>query len=308
MDNTTKCRICGKDFNSDESFHKHLKAHKMTQCEYYQKFYPRYDKYDHQIIRFKNKNYYFEADFNSKGNLKRWISSVSIEIAKLYVIKFIEKRKQKKNLIYALSQVELRTLMVPGMKFISEKFGNYNEFSKRLGLKMRFMKGELDERKFKDISRKFIFTDSREQKALEFDNRTRVEGMSFGDYRMKDSSVFIERKSLGDAWGTLTGGYERFEREIVRAKEANAYLVILVEDSFENLEKFPEKRELMGRIKIPVEFLYHNIRELMQKYQHIQFLFVKNRDEASRIVQKIFSADDQIKDVDLQFIYDIGKL
>ena len=121
---------------------------------------------------------------------------------------------------------------------------------------------------------------------------------------MAGSNVYIERKSLGDAWGTLSGGFERFEREIIRAKEAGAYLIILVESIFSNLERFPYQRQVYGKIKLPVEFIHHNIRVLLQKYQHIQFLFVKNREEASVIVEKIFSAGEQVKQVDLQFLYD----
>jgi ABC-type molybdate transport system ATPase subunit len=85
-------------------------------------------------------------------------------------------------------------------------------------------------------------------------------------------------------------------------------LVILVECPFSDLEVFPNLRRVYGKIKIPVEFVYHSIRDLSQKYQHIQFLFVKNRDEASRVIKKLFAADEQVKNVDLQLLYDTGKL
>jgi ABC-type molybdate transport system ATPase subunit len=125
---------------------------------------------------------------------------------------------------------------------------------------------------------------------------------------MAGSCISIERKGLGDAWGTLTGGLERFEREIKRAFNSGAYLVILVECPFSDLEVFPNLRRVYGKIKIPVEFVYHSIRDLSQKYQHIQFLFVKDRDEASRVIKKLFAADEQVKNVDLQLLYDTGNL
>lgn len=302
------CKICSNKFKDDVSFHHHLKAHKMRQSEYYQTHYPRNDRYDGSIIKYKNKEQYFNTEFNSRTSLKNWLFSVSPKAAAAYIQDVFIKRINRGKLKIAPTQVELKTMMVPGIKFINEKIEDYNTFCKNLGLELKFNKNNLDENAFKDITKKYIFTDSREQKALEFDNRTRIKGMSFGDYRMKDSSVYIERKSINDAWGTLTGGYERFEKEIIRAKEAEAYLIVLVEGSFSELEKFPYQRQVYGKIKIPVEFVYHNIRELCQKYNHIQFLFVKDREEASRIIQKIFAADEQVKDVDLQYLYDLEKL
>lgn len=302
------CKECQKEFDGDIAFHKHLRSHKITQTVYYQTHYPRYDRYDGSMIKFKNKEYYFSTEFNSKNNFKRWLTSITPELGQRYTIQFLAARKQNKGMVYYPTQVELKTMMVPGMKYIDANFGGYEELCKKIGLKPRFTKRELDPTKFKDIKTKVIFADSREQSPLEFDNTTRTKGMSFGDYRMVGSKIFIERKSLGDAWGTFSGGIERFEREVIRAKEAGAYLVILVESPFDTLEKFPMQRQVYGKIKIPVEFIYHNIRDLMQRYEHIQFLFTKDREEASRIIQKIFSADEQVKEVDLQYLLDMGKL
>ena len=302
------CKLCEKEFDGIKVFHQHLKSHKTAQTVYYQKYFPRYDRYDGGIIRYKNYDYYFNTEFNTRANFKNWLTSVSTAVKEQYVRDFIASRKIKKGLIYFPSQVELRTLMVPGIRYINENLGGYAKLCGELGLKPRFAQDSLDASKFNDVSKKVIFQDTREQAPLEFENTTRREGLDFGDYRMAGSQIFIERKSLGDAWGTLTGGYERFEREIIRAKAAGAYLVILVESPFESLETFPLQRKVYGKIKIPVEFVYHNMRELMQKYDHIQFLFAKDREEASRIVQKLFSADEQVRKVDLQYLLDTKRL
>ena len=50
-----KCKICGKEFETDRQLHAHLKAHKMRVIEYYQSQYPRHDKYDNTIIKFKTR-------------------------------------------------------------------------------------------------------------------------------------------------------------------------------------------------------------------------------------------------------------
>ena len=51
-----KCAICGKEFETDRKLHSHLKAHKMRMVEYYQSQFPRYDKYDGKIIKFKKRH------------------------------------------------------------------------------------------------------------------------------------------------------------------------------------------------------------------------------------------------------------
>ena len=133
MDNQVVCKVCSKTFPDDTSFHHHLKAHKIRQTEYYQKYYPRYDRYDNQIIKFKNKEQYFSATFNSKKNLKGWLMSVTPNIAQQYVKNYFIQRRDAGKLTYVPTQVELKTMMVPGIKYITEKFGNYTEFCVNLG-------------------------------------------------------------------------------------------------------------------------------------------------------------------------------
>ena len=92
-----------------------------------------------------------------------------------------------------------------------------------------------------------IYVDTREQLPLEFE----VDGvvtevirtkLPYGDYsaawedkqgqHVEFMPLFIERKSLGDLFGTLTSGMERFRREIARAKEDGISLIIMVEGCF----------------------------------------------------------------------------
>ena len=59
---------------------------------------------------------------------------------------------------------------------------------------------------------------------------------------------------------------------------------------------------------IPQEYIFHNLRDLIQEYKHIQFLFVNGRKEAVRITEKIFTSGGVTKKIDLQLAYDTGKL
>ncbi len=132
--------------------------------------------------------------------------------------------------------------------------------------------------------------------------------MSYGDYRMCGSDIFIERKSLADFFSTLGYQSERFEKEIIRAQNDNAYLVVLVEEPFEEIYTFTNRHGLSSKIKISPEVPLFHMRELSQKYSNLQFLFVKNRVEASRIIELIFSAGEQVKQVDLQYLSDTNQL
>jgi len=93
-----KCKVCGKEFESDRQLHAHLKAHKMRVIEYYQSQYPRYDKFDNTIIKFKSKDQYFASDFNTRTNLKKWIKSAPKDEVKEYCENLLIDRKNKKNM------------------------------------------------------------------------------------------------------------------------------------------------------------------------------------------------------------------
>ena len=86
-----------------------------------------------------------------------------------------------------------------------------------------------------------LICDSREQKCLDFKGIEGVDkieemGLSFGDYNAivhdKVVPIVIERKSIGDLFGTMTQGYARFKREMERAKEANFKLILAVEGTY----------------------------------------------------------------------------
>jgi hypothetical protein len=46
----------------------------------------------------------------------------------------------------------------------------------------------------------------------------------------------------------------------------------------------------------------------MQKYRNIQFIFVNNREEAVKVIEKLFSSNGEYKKIDLQYAYDTGRL
>lgn len=305
MDSIKVCKICNETLNDFRHFwHKH----KIKEAQYWTTYWPRHDKFDGSMIEFRNRDFYLDADFNSRANLKKWLDKATKEEALQFVKDFLIRRKTTKKLVYSPSQIELRSLMCPGIKWINDNLGDYFTLCKELGFQPRFSHYVLDRSKFQDISKKVIFADTREQKPLSFNVTTRHKGMSFGDYRMKGCEVYVERKALGDWWQTLAYGYERFNREIIRAKEAKAYLIVVVEEPLNSVYGYPHRPALGGRIKASPELPLHSMREMMRKHDNIQFVFVANRSEASRIIETIFAACEQCIDCDLQYAYDTGTL
>ena len=91
-----------------------------------------------------------------------------------------------------------------------------------------------------------ILQDTREQQPLKFktDNvltEVMIETLSVGDYSVRYTNglscpVVFERKSLTDLYGTMTGGYPRFKREIQRAKDNKLELVLIIEGTLTEVQ------------------------------------------------------------------------
>ena len=314
-----KCKICEKEFDSDRQLHAHLKAHDLRMVEYYQTQYPRYDLHTNEIIKFKNKKQYFTHDFNNKTNLRVWLKNQSTADVQNYCKNLLTSRKEEKDLIYTPSQVELRSIMSPPIQYYGEIFGNYYNLCSKLGFRNKYgpiteiISGyEYNKPEYK------ILVDTREQKPLKFSRDIEVRKLDYGDYAFNSSKAtcdcYIERKGLSDFISTLSGGYERFINEIKRAEENDAYLVVLVESKFSNAMYFNQRRKSYNKervfknVKATPEFIFHRVRNLIQKYPNIQFLFVNGRKEASRVIERIFTCGCAYKKADLQLAYDLKKL
>lgn len=308
-----KCKACKKEFETDRQLHSHLKAHKMRMAEYYQTYYPRYDKHDGSIIKFKSKEYYFENDFNSREHLRLWLKNQDRRDAQGYCRELLKIRKRKKKLIFAPTQVELRTLMMPAMQIYNVLFGNYYELCKDIGLSIKYNTPTSEDYNFeldKDaIKEKFkIYVDTREQQPLKFNVKTEIKNLKFGDYALShpgySQGCHIERKSVADFISTLSGGFKRLTNEIERAGEAQTSLIILVEENLNKCRSFRFLPQVSKKIKATPEYIFHNVRYLIQAYPHVQFLFVNGRKEASRVIEKIFLGNARHLFLDLQYCYD----
>lgn len=101
-----------------------------------------------------------------------------------------------------------------------------------------------------------IIQDSREQTPLEFRvgglvKEVRVQGMPFADYwGMADNGqeypVVFERKSIGDLFGTLTGGMERFKRMLDKAEKVGVQVYLLIDGTLDQVYRGYEHSSVSG--------------------------------------------------------------
>jgi ERCC4-type nuclease len=308
-----RCLICGKDFQSQAGLHRHLTTtHAMIHAEYYHRFFPRYDKLTGALIIYENARQYFETDFNTKSGMRTWIQKASPEEARKYFESILLARKARKQLVYTPCQVELRSLFWPGILYLNGLFGNYYQRTKELGFTNRYSQLGFSGI-WNDFSKNHtVLVDTREQMPLEFRNiRTINSALNFGDYQLNDDKFThkccIERKSVGDFLGTLIIQPERFERELERAREAGYYMVVVVEGTIEEVREFNLKMSF-AHINVPLEYALSRMRMLCQTQNFLQFLFVKNREESSEAILRLFQSNGQYRKLDIQYAYDSGSL
>lgn len=307
------CKIDGKEFKDEKTLHLALRGYGLNKEKYYHKYYPKTDLFTGEVINFKSKEQYLNSDFNDKNNMKKWLKEQSVEKAKEYCKELLIKRRKEKNLIYSPSQVELRTIMSPSIVFYNKIFKDYYDLCSEVGLENKFIHPDNISNQFKNkLSLKdIIYIDTREQSWLKFDIPFEIKTLSYGDYGFNNDNCncYIERKSLSDFISTLSSGnFNRFKNEIEKAKKDGAYLIIIVEDKLSNALSFQYLPHISKKIKATPEFIFHNVRSLIQEYSNIQFLFVDGRKEMKRVIETIFASNCFYKKIDLQLAYDLKKL
>ena len=307
------CKVDGKEFKDEKSLHFALKGYGLNKVKYYQKYFERRDLLTNELINFKTKEQYLNSDFNDKNNMKKWLKQQPIDTAKEYCKNLLIKRKELKNLKYSPTQIELRTIMSPSIIFYNKIFGSYYSLCSSIALKNKFNTNEEIKNNFKNklSQRDTIYVDTREQSWLKFNIPFEIKTLSFGDYSCSNNNCncYIERKSLSDFISTLSvKNFDRFKNEIEKAKNNNSYIVVMIEEKLSNALSFQYLPHISKKIKATPEYIFHNVRDLLQEYDNLQFLFVDGRSEMTRVIESIFASDCSYKDFDLQLAYDTKNL
>jgi len=134
-----------------------------------------------------------------------------------------------------------------------------------------------------------IIRDTREQDCengrLDFSGIEEVDkvedmGLAYGDYTAiineKSVPIIWERKSKSDLWGTLfSDEYQRFKRELARAKEANVKLILTIEGTYTDIWAGFEYSKFDGQammkklatlyVKYDLEYVFNESRRVMAR-------------------------------------------
>lgn len=312
------CHIDGSEYESVADIHALLKSLRIKQATYYEKHYPRVCKGSGKPIPYKDYKQYFSQEFADKESIRTWIMANPIE-GRAWAIEWLKKRKEEKSLVYAPTQVELRSLQGPSMHYY-DSVGGYYSIARELGFKDRY-----SERSGHNPANPamMVIQDTREQNPLRLSVKIKVDTLNWGDYAIAaphDKNIRIERKSLPDMIGTLSGKKvqhkriaedspcERFERELIRAEEAGGYLVMMVESTIDDALIFRDLPQIKHG-KASSSHIFKNLRDLLVKHPLTwQVVFVKGRTDAAAKLVKIFQMGDQVRKVDLQYLQERGKL
>jgi ERCC4-type nuclease len=137
-----------------------------------------------------------------------------------------------------------------------------------------------------------IIVDTREQLPLEFNHHYISEvirkKLECGDYgcEYEDKSicpVYFERKSINDLFSTLSTGYKRFKKEILRAKTQHIVLLIIIEGTMSRILQGIDESQRSGNE------LLQQLFTLMLRYK-IPFICCKNREEMTRWITEFYLA------------------
>ncbi len=320
------CAIDQTSHESIDALHGHLKTLRVARERYWHTHAPRRDRLTGELIPFKDYEQYVSQDFLDKINLKRWLKEQPRAVGLEWAKSWLNQRRAGKGLVYAPSQVELRTLCCPSMPYyqsVGAEEGGYYGITKALGFTARYSPDPLC---FVPLpSGATIIQDTREQTPVKLTLPTIKATLNVGDYALAppyDLGIRIERKSLGDFCGTLStrsildedgfptgqNALKRFDAELARAVAAGLYVVMMVEANINDAQRFNFLPQTKW-VKASPAFIFHNLRELLIKYPlTFQVLFVDGRREMADKIKRVFELGNQVKTTDLQFALEEGLL
>jgi len=298
--NLYKCKECGEEFDTDRGLHAHLKKHKITTQEYYEKHFPRFDLHTHKPIIFKTVKQYMSSDFNSVSNFRRWCHHGNQAEVQQYLVDKMKNKIVEKGLASVMGEVHLRSYGWPSVSDIQRIFKSYSDFCQRVGYPQQYSYG-LTQKFYKDYTNVEILVDTREQKPLNFINPTKMLKLDCGDYTVGGdnfSNTFVDRKSAADFIGTMSRDLERFKREVERCASVGGYLFVVVDATMDGVA-----RELaFSRSQANIHHIWHNMREILNEYgSDCQFVFSGGRTNSALLVPKILMCGKDLWRTDIQF-------
>jgi len=294
------CLECDKNFESERSLHAHIKKHDLFLHDYYVKHFERKNLLTNELLPFKNKDSYFELDFEHIHQLYQWCNQADGTLVKEYIKDKLTNRVKSRNLKFAPNEIELFTSFLPKIDIFKKNFLSYNYICEELNIEPLFGSKLIDNFWNQNVLELNIITDTREQEPLFFKKQV-VEKLDIGDYGIREffDYTFVDRKSDQDFKATLSqDNLKRFEKELLRARSISCYLFIVVESDLYNLE-FSNKKSYH---KSNLKYIYHNMRELQHEYKDCcQFIFTGSRTNSEHLIPLLLRAGKKIWKTDMQY-------
>ena len=298
------CNECNKEFNGEASLHRHIKMHDMNLADYYTKHFPRKNLLTGDLLPFKNKTDYFNKDFSRYSQLLKWCHSASPEEVKKYCLQKLKKRILDKDLKFGPTHLELLVSELPTIDIYKKFFTSYSHACREVGV-APMLHRKLPESFFDaaDFTNLEIVIDTRENHPLPFE-KTKKFALDFADYTASGSKydyTFVERKSENDFKGTMSQNFNRFRREISRAKAMDSYVFIVVDSDIKKIKKTNHFAPHQANLK----FIFHNMKALCHEFpETCQFIFSGNRTTSMDLIQRILYFGRKIWYCDLQYYID----
>ena len=299
-----ECKQCGLPFQTERSLHAHIKTHGLYLPDYYCKFYPRKCLYSGQSLQFKDKESYFHSEFANRENMFRWLKRANLEDKRRVILSMLKSRIERKKYLLAPPQVELLACDLPPIQEYKSVFGSYGLAAKQCGVKPMFSSLPPKDWKVLDFSAKKILVDSREQLPLSFPKSEKLK-LDIGDYGVTGEDfdyTFVDRKSFQDLCGTITNdNYERFRREIIRCKEQNCFLWVVVDANIRDAEKI----NLSSVHKANLKFIFHQMNTLQHEFGgNLQFVWSGGREQSQDLIPRLLCLGKKLWTVDVQYFWE----
>ena len=103
----------------------------------------------------------------------------------------------------------------------------------------------------------------------------------------------------------MSKGYDRFCREIERAKDSGAYVIVMIDYAYSKATGYNFNKKYS---KSTSKFIFHRIRKMLQTYDNVQFVFSGGRDQSEYLIKKIGLIGEKAKTYDIQYLLDTKKI
>lgn len=301
-----KCLECQEDFESLSSLHRHLKAHALHQPEYYVKHFARRSLLTGELLPYRSYDDYFSRDFASTTEMVKWARTVSKPEAQSYLLERLRERKEEKGLEFAPCDIDLKLSKLPPSTVFAEIFGSYRKAFEKVRLKERWA---TEASIIPAPPEARIWIDTREQQPLSFPLKMEEQKLDFGDYTLAGehhTSTFVDRKSASDFRSTLTSGYDRFVREIERARSFGSFLFVVIEATMKQVQ---ENTYNTSKNASSIALAWKNTKEICNSHADVcQFLFTGSRENSERVIPILLANGPRLWFADVQHLFDARKL